>query len=242
MRTPSPALYRGRGIWPDGSRRWYRCPRALRRHSRDSACRDAGLHPAKSRPVSTPTCHRRAPRFGGSAGKSATRPPSRGCRGSDRLGGVIGAEGNGRDALSAQSASGPSDARRPAIEFCGSPGLSGKRRCCLPCIQQNAVLRVGRLDEGRTDGAGGCARGDTGVCRAGWVGSCVRVGTGIRRAAALPGPLRRCSESRATRALPFPAERPRNGLRCSVALQGSSRLDRDHASVLGWVCAGVVLA
>ena len=35
-------------------------------------------HSAKSRPVSTPTCHRRAPRFGGSAGKRATRPPSRG--------------------------------------------------------------------------------------------------------------------------------------------------------------------
>ena len=36
-------------------------------------------------------------------------------------------------------------------EFCGSPDWSGRCPLRVPCIQENALLLVGRLDAGRAD-------------------------------------------------------------------------------------------
>ena len=50
--------------------------------------------------------------------------------------------------------------RRLASEICGSPNRFGNCRWRLPCIHENALLRVGRLDNGRADDGSRPARGE----------------------------------------------------------------------------------
>jgi hypothetical protein len=54
-------------------------------------------------------------------------------------------------AVSAHCTSEPRSKATPASEICGFPSRRGKCWWRLPCIHENALLRVGRLDNGRAD-------------------------------------------------------------------------------------------
>jgi hypothetical protein len=57
--------------------------------------------------------------------------------------------GPGSAPLTARCGSERRRGRRPASEICGSSDRIGNCRWRLPCIQENAILRVGRLEHGR---------------------------------------------------------------------------------------------
>ena len=118
------------------------------------------MNAGKARPaVAGPT--RRPEKFGSrSPPQIGLRPALRGSR--VRAAAVAAQTGrcHSGDAPAAHCGSERRSERRPVFEICGSPHRSGNCRLRLPCIHENALLRVGRLDNGRADDGSGPAGGE----------------------------------------------------------------------------------
>ncbi len=141
---------------------WHR-PAALLRFSEGSlgeirhgpAPRQLRVSPARSadrrrgRPAGAPLsrnsrAHARVPCFACSAGKTVPRPAMRGLRGAAARGGHTTSTRAPTCPRSARSGSERRGGPRRAFEFCGS-------RECVPWFHENALLRVGGLDDDRAD-------------------------------------------------------------------------------------------
>ena len=122
-----------------------------------------------------------------SAGKRVVRPAMRGSRASRGSGEATKRRTDLRCALAAQSASGLRDARRPALEPCGSPGSVGAVRRRAPCFCEDALLGADRSRR-RTTWRRRRPRCPRRACRSSLRGSgpaFVRVGVPRLRAASL---------------------------------------------------------
>ena len=68
----------------------------------------------------------------------------------------------------AQSASGPRDGLRPALELCGSPGRSVESRTARPAFAKTRYSGLTGHDDGRPDDDAGCAAGESQVFSEAW--------------------------------------------------------------------------
>ena len=106
------------------------------------------------------------------------------CAACEAHGSFPGDTGRNRTSTCARSARCGSQRRngwRPASEICGSPNRSGNWRWRLPCIHENALLRFGRLDNGRADDGPRPAGGEEQVCRYGRLETRIRARARTRR-------------------------------------------------------------
>ena len=138
--------------------------------------------------------------------------------------------------------------RRPVFEICGSPHRSGNCRLRLPCIHENALLRVGRLDNGRADDGSGPAGGEErGRPKFGEL-SCFASDTSFagftyrssRAAVAAPASVKRRVKPSCRRALPGHrlAETRSDGSSSTLPPSASTALDDLDGSDLGDCCRG----
>ncbi len=84
-------------------------------------------------------------------------------------------------ALSAHCTSERRSKPTPASEICVSPERRGKCWWRLPCIHENALLRVGRLDNERADDGSRPASGEKHVAAEAAPHTCIRARAGIPR-------------------------------------------------------------
>ncbi len=124
--------------------------RGVESSNQDWPCSHRAAHISLSGPARPPLRGREGAALAWSA---PPRSPARSSKRSSALGRVSALQ-------TARCGSERRSERRPASEICGSPNRPGNCRWRLPCIHENALLRVGRLDNGRPDDGSGPAGGE----------------------------------------------------------------------------------